>query len=231
MYLNFLKYLTLFIIVIPFVLYTVFNISPGLNTLTVNSGSMEPAIHTGSVIYIHSVSDYSSLSKGDIITFQDGDYLTTHRIHDVQGNGETYTFITKGDANEDPDPNPIEEDRIVGKTIFSIPYLGYILSYAGTFQGLMILVLIPAFLLIANEFEKIFHEYSINNKDNLRELSIVSGIITLFIVLSGIFGYASISETPGISSVDVLTGFIILLVVAMLALNHKASFQAGTREF
>ena len=35
-------------------------------------------------------------------------------------------FVTKGDANEKEDPNPVSYDQLRGQVVYSIPYLGWI---------------------------------------------------------------------------------------------------------
>ena len=69
----------------------------GYQVYNVVSGSMEPSIPIGSVIYVKTV-DPVDITKGDVIAFQSGDSVIMHRVVDnkiVEG-----TFVTKGDANE-----------------------------------------------------------------------------------------------------------------------------------
>ena len=44
-------------------------------------------------------------------------------------------FNTKGDANEVKDGGQVAYENIVGKVIFSIPYLGIIAGYFNTLNG------------------------------------------------------------------------------------------------
>lgn len=80
----------------------------GYEMLTVLSGSMEPGIPTGSVIGVKPVEDTASLQVGDVITFKanaSSDMLITHRIIEVQGEGNSLQFITRGDNNDARDPD------------------------------------------------------------------------------------------------------------------------------
>lgn len=139
----------------PFALYIGATAAPDYNALIVRSGSMEPKIPTGSVVYTRPISDYSKLSSGDVITFEDENFLVTHRIQEVnQENGE-YFFITKGDANDEIDLEPVSQDRIEGKVYLSIPYFGYLVNFLNSIPGIILLVLIPAILIIWSEIEKI----------------------------------------------------------------------------
>ena len=86
----------------------------GGTTLTVLTGSMQPAINPGDIVAVFPVYP-SDLRTGDIVTFQpsSGDpTLITHRI--VAANGAT--FVTRGDANTANDPELIA-DQIQGRVV------------------------------------------------------------------------------------------------------------------
>jgi signal peptidase len=68
----------------------------------------------------------------------------------VTRDGELY-FRTKGDANEEPDSNPIPAENVVGKVWFGIPYIGYVTTLAGGQTAQLALVVVPAVLLVLNE--------------------------------------------------------------------------------
>lgn len=121
----------------------------------VKSGSMEPAISTGSLVVVKPSAYYT---KGDVITFGKDtktDVPTTHRIIEVKSDG---SFVSKGDANEEADPNPVARRDVIGKVLFSIPGAGYVLSFARTKLGFALLIGIPAGLVILEELFSIFRE-------------------------------------------------------------------------
>lgn len=93
--------------------------------LVVLSGSMNPIMKVGDLIIVERCNDFK---VGDIISFKDPsgrrNVLITHRLIDIK-NGR---FITKGDANEEADDINLTRKDIVGKAVFSIPYLGYVLK-------------------------------------------------------------------------------------------------------
>jgi signal peptidase I len=128
----------------------------GLRFFVVQSGSMEPAIKTGSVVVVSPRDNYK---KDDIITFsanpkvnlKDVKATVTHRIVGTSFDEGRDTFITKGDANENPDREMISETRILGKVDFSLPYLGYIVAFTKTQTGFLLLIVIPATLIIYSE--------------------------------------------------------------------------------
>lgn len=104
----------------------------GLKPFVVLSGSMEPTYHVGSLIYVKSA-DYKELKVGDPITYMiSQDTVVTHRIIEVLVDEEdpnTIRYFTQGDANEQSDGTSVHYKNIIGKPVFSIPYLGYVSNY------------------------------------------------------------------------------------------------------
>ena len=82
---------------------------------------MEDNIHTGDYILIYKKKDYK---KGDIVTYQKGDYHVTHRIISKEGN----KFVTKGDANNTPDEE-INKKSIIGKVIYHGGILNFLINF------------------------------------------------------------------------------------------------------
>lgn len=104
----------------------------GLQPYAVLSGSMEPAYPVGSLIYVKAV-DYKQLQVGDPITYLvSQDTVVTHRIIEVLVDEEdpnTLRYFTKGDANAVADGTSVHYKNIIGKPVFSVPYLGYVSHY------------------------------------------------------------------------------------------------------
>jgi len=140
-----------------------FDISGGTKLYSVQSGSMEPEIKTGSVVLSQPQTIYF---RGDIITFKaekdrtvkNPRYTTTHRVHELQEAEGKLMFITKGDANDSPDGTPITQDLILGKVLVAVPYLGYLVSFAKTEAGFILLIIVPATLIIYSELVSIKNE-------------------------------------------------------------------------
>lgn len=88
----------------------------GWGMAVVASGSMEPFIPTGSLIFIQRQVEYA---PGDIITYQQGDELITHRLHQITGSGA----IARGDANNTDDA-PVALEQIKGAVQWVIPGFG-----------------------------------------------------------------------------------------------------------
>ena len=122
----------------------------GIKTFVVISGSMEPAIPVGSMVYSKEV-DPKTLETGDVIVFYSsndvqggagaGDVIpVTHRVvlNDTT-NGE---ITTKGDANEKNDISKVAYLNVEGKVIFHIPQMGYLAAPLSSLKGKIALALI-----------------------------------------------------------------------------------------
>jgi signal peptidase I len=118
-----------------------FKVVPGYNFYVVRSGSMEPAINTGDLVF---TGPAGSISTGKIITFETEGETVTHRVHSMEGG----RIITKGDANKTADTTAIAASDIKGGYLFKIPGLGNITSLVSTKKGWFLLVIVPAILLI-----------------------------------------------------------------------------------
>lgn len=106
----------------------------GYQSLAVLSGSMEPNIGVGAIVYTKEV-DTSELEIGDIITYKlSGSTLVTHRIVEIDVDNEQ--VITQGDANDVVDGSPVAYDKIVGRVDFHVPMLGFVSMYIKTPLGI-----------------------------------------------------------------------------------------------
>lgn len=124
----------------------------------VKSGSMEPAILTGSIVVVMPEKTYA---VGDIVTFgvdTRREIPTTHRIVAIQSeNGRSY-IQTKGDANEEADPKLTPMSDVIGKVVVAVPYAGYILDFARQPIGFTLMIGIPAGIIILDELFRIYNE-------------------------------------------------------------------------
>jgi len=137
---------------------SVFPITGNYKLMIVQSGSMEPAIKLGSVVIVKPANDYKI---GDVISFgavTKTKAPTTHRISDIKVENGKISYITKGDANNAPDQREITKRDIVGKVLFSIPYLGYAVDFAKRPLGFSLIIIVPAALIIIDEIKNIYGE-------------------------------------------------------------------------
>lgn len=144
----------------------------GLDVYTVLSGSMEPEIHVGSVIYVKEV-DYRELKVGDVLTFMlNENTVATHRITEVLVDEEdptTIRFFTKGDANDSGDGSSVHYKNIIGSPVFSIPYLGYVADYIQNPPGTYVTIAAGAVLLILVFLPDIFGDEKKKEEENKEE--------------------------------------------------------------
>lgn len=158
-------FVTVIALVIVLFIVSSFPITGNYKIMIVQSGSMAPAIKTGSLVMVKPFNGYK---QGDVITFQTdrkSKVPTTHRVVDVKIEQDQAIYVTKGDANNAPDIRGVLEKDIIGKVLIDVPWAGYLLATAKTPIGFAILVLIPAFLIVFDEVKKIFLEIKkIRNK-------------------------------------------------------------------
>ena len=150
--------ITFLAIITSLLIISIFPFKGNFQARIVQSGSMEPAIQTGSVVIIKPEKNYKI---GDIITFGKATKFkepVTHRIHDIKIVDGNPIYITKGDANNAPDQKEIQKREIIGKVLFHIPYLGYVVSFTKKPIGFMLIIVIPAAVIIGDEIKKIWKE-------------------------------------------------------------------------
>ena len=144
----------------------------GLQPFVVLSGSMEPTYHVGSLIYVKSV-DYKELKVGDPITFLVSENtVATHRIIEVLPDEEepdTLRYFTQGDANDVPDGSSVHYKNIIGKPVFSVPYLGYVSDYIQNPPGKYVAISGAALLVLVVFLPDVFAEDESSKKKKEKE--------------------------------------------------------------
>jgi len=129
----------------------------GYQLYIVLSGSMSPAFETGSVVLVRPLAP-SAVQPGDIITYRDpdpekADTIVTHRVMAVLPT-EPLSFTTRGDANNANDLIPIPASNLLGRVNYSVPLLGYLLSFVRTGAGILLMVIVPALLIVVSELRR-----------------------------------------------------------------------------
>ncbi|MDP3772280.1 MAG: signal peptidase I [bacterium] len=141
------------------VVVSAFPITGNFKIMAVLSGSMEPAIRTGSIVVVRPSTSYSI---GNIVTFtgtSGGKSIPiTHRVMEIRVDRGVPSYITKGDANNAPDARLVAHREIIGGLVFSVPYLGYGVETARKPYGLAALILLPAALIIIDQAGRIKKE-------------------------------------------------------------------------
>lgn len=108
----------------------------GISVDVVLSGSMEPAIRTGGLVFTDNRRREPEI--GDIITYSINGERITHRVVRKKGT----TLITKGDANKGEDLTPVNAEQVLGTVIFTIPFAGYLAAFMKQRTIFAILILI-----------------------------------------------------------------------------------------
>lgn len=126
------KWLTNTLLAAAIVVFAVFGLGPQsgqYRTLSILSGSMEPAFATGDAVISTPIST-RELREGDVISYHapvEGKPLVTHRVVRILRSGRSPTVQTKGDANAAIDPWTAKlNEGTVWKQRASIPYAGHV---------------------------------------------------------------------------------------------------------
>ena len=113
----------------------------GYEVYEVVSGSMEPEIPVGSILYVEGAKP-EDVMPGDIIAFARDGSVVTHRVEEnryVEGE-----FITKGDANSKEDMLPVAYDSLIGKAVYHLPVLGILMTLVASTTGKVYAVVLAA---------------------------------------------------------------------------------------
>lgn len=139
--LNILMTAILIIGILFIILYVI-----GIEPFVVKTGSMSPSIQVGSLSFINKHVNYDNIKENDVIAYTatSGDRVT-HRVIKITDEG----FETKGDANVPSDGISTTKSNYIGKNIFSIPKLGYLVTLIQTPKGKIILITIIVVILLA----------------------------------------------------------------------------------
>lgn len=130
----------------------------GYNPLVVISGSMEPTLKVGGLLYYEEI-DINDFKEKDILVYELKDHIISHRVVEHLDNG----FITKGDANNSYDSSIVSDNQVLGKgTNWSIPLLGYYADFI--FRHKYILKILLSIGII-----DLFVDYLIKRKDKQNE--------------------------------------------------------------
>ena len=125
----------------------------GYSTLVVHGGSMGESTPNGSLVFARWIAA-EDVELGDVLVIQEenDDSPTRPKIHRVvsldRENGNILAS-TKGDTNPAPDPKLyILPDRVLTPAQ-TVPHVGYLIGFATTPLGLMLLVALPGTVLCA----------------------------------------------------------------------------------
>ncbi len=110
----------------------------GYEVFEVISGSMEPDIPVGSAIYVRAV-DATDVQVDEVIAFHDADAVIAHRV--VENRTTQSEFVTKGDANNTEDSDPISYEALIGVVALHVPLVGSAMTLYASNVGKIYLML------------------------------------------------------------------------------------------
>ena len=119
----------------------------GYKPFIVLSGSMEPSIMTGDMVFVKET-DGDSLQVGDVIAYRSGGAVITHRIVEVATEGGAKRYITQGDANDSPDQTSVKPAEVEGIYRRRIAGAGNLAMFMQTTTGMILFVVCPLVLFI-----------------------------------------------------------------------------------
>lgn len=114
----------------------------GYEVYNVISGSMEPQIPVGSVIYVKYQSP-ETINENDIIAFWSMDSVISHRV--LTNDRDSHCFVTKGDANATKDMNTVNYNSVIGVVKSHFPYIGGMLEMYTDTRGKLYAIVFAAF--------------------------------------------------------------------------------------
>ena len=121
----------------------------GVKPAVVLSGSMDPTIQTGDLIFIHSI-EPATLQTGDVICYLSSGKAVTHRIVSVTtGEDGLPRYITQGDANNAADRLAVSADQVQGVWRGGrVGGLGNAILFMQTTTGMILFILCPLLLFL-----------------------------------------------------------------------------------
>ncbi|MEG0365259.1 MAG: signal peptidase I [Coprobacillus sp.] len=134
------------IVIIVLALFFVFPLLLGYTSYAIETNSMSPTISSGSVIYVRKI-DSQELKLNDIITFEKSNEIVTHRIVGIDHINNQLT--TKGDAIKYNDEDKTSLFNVKGKVEFSIPFVGYVLIFLKSTEGIIMSTILGVHYIIS----------------------------------------------------------------------------------
>ena len=101
----------------------------GIHRYLVVSGSMEPSLYAGDIVFVNTNIDFEDVEIGDVIIFKHRGMNIIHRVIETTTINEKTYFKTKGDANKFDDGFVVSTENFSGKAPFHIDKIGYAVDF------------------------------------------------------------------------------------------------------
>ncbi|MCA1697486.1 MAG: signal peptidase I [Actinobacteria bacterium] len=132
--------------VLAILLCAVLPMALGDRSLVVRSGSMSPSIDTGDIVVVRPIAP-ASARVGDIVTFANHGKLTSHRARAIKRRATKVLFTTQGDANSGQEHWQVAANGRIGRVMYRVPKLGFVVVNVQSPAGRVGLIILPALLL------------------------------------------------------------------------------------
>lgn len=122
----------------------------GVKPAVVLSGSMDPAIQVGDLIFVNDC-DPAALKEGDVVCYLSSGKAITHRVVSIaEGDDGQPRLVTKGDANNAEDRLAVSFDQVQGQWSGArVPGLGNAILFMQTPAGMILFIVCPLALFFA----------------------------------------------------------------------------------
>ena len=119
----------------------------GLTPYSVTSGSMEPNILKGSLVYVKEI-EIEDIKENMVITYiaNESNHVVTHRVINI--NSQEQELTTKGDSNEYEDTFKVKYPNVLGTVKYHLPLLGYASRFVHSIIGLTLITTSIGLILI-----------------------------------------------------------------------------------
>lgn len=192
----------------------------------VSSGSMAPSVRVGDVL-VTAPADSGPIGRGEIVTFRGplhGDRLVTHRVVRQNPDG---TLVTRGDANADPDPAPVDPGQVAGVGRVVVPLVGlpYVWVTTGAYPQLAAFGTVVVALALAAVGLRPNTAADTRSRRSRRRVAVLAGFGT--VAVAGGAGMALSLRNP---QALLATGILEMATVAALAvprLRERTSRTSG----
>lgn len=115
----------------------------------IDNDSMAPTLRSGDLVFLQPIKDF--ISPGMVVSYDFQGERITHRVVEVLGD----MLVTKGDNNQEIDPWHVPFSSVHGVPDFRIPYMGYLLGFAQSPAGILLMIILPFCLIIVIESRRV----------------------------------------------------------------------------
>ena len=128
----------------------------GYQVYVIKSDYFSPEVAAGSLA-IGRKADLEQINTGDIITYRsagDPAAIAAGRIAEINRENGLRMIDVSG-AVASGERQSVAPEAVIGRLIYAVPYIGYLVDYAQTREGLILLIFVPGILIIIFQISKI----------------------------------------------------------------------------